>query len=48
MSKGVTTDAQLARACRGIPTFRGVYMRDELPRTTLRNESAIVNLNTRS
>lgn len=46
MSRGLTTDVQLARACRGIRWFRGVYMRDELPCKVWKNESAIVNLNT--
>lgn len=46
MSRRATTDSQLARACRGIRWFRGVYMRDELPAKVWDNESAIVNLNT--
>lgn len=46
MPAGVTTNLQLLRIAKRmrIPYFRGVYMRDALPREIRRNESGIVNL----
>lgn len=44
-SSGATTGIQLERACRSIPHFKGVFMRDGLLwRTPRTNECAIVNL----
>ena len=40
-----TTNLELEKECRGITDFRGVFMRDRLPKKPRNNESAIVNLN---
>ena len=46
MPAGVTTNVQLQQLAKRmrIPYFRGVYMRNALPREIRRNESGIVNL----
>ena len=46
MPAGITTNVQLSQLARSmrIPYFRGVYMRNALPRKIRRNESGIVNL----
>ena len=46
MPTGVTTNVQLQQLAKRmrIPYFRGVYMRNALPRKIRRNESGIVNL----
>ena len=46
MPAGVTTNLQLSQLARSmrIPYFRGVYMRNALPRKIRRNESGVVNL----
>jgi len=46
MPAGATTNLQLTEMAKRmqIPYFRGVYMRDSLPRKIRRNESGIVNL----
>lgn len=38
------TDIDLTRCTRNIKHFRGVFMRDKLPKKPRRNESGIVNL----
>lgn len=38
------TNIQLTNACKNIPNFRGVFMRTNLPRSVLHNESGIINL----
>jgi hypothetical protein len=47
---GITTNDQLNRSANRlrIPFFRGVFMRDALPRKPRYNESAIVNLDASS
>lgn len=45
MSSGPTSNYQLARACQTVRYFRGVFMKDNLPKRPWHNEALIVNLN---
>lgn len=42
------TDIDLKKFAKRVPYFRGVFMRDDLPRKPWRDESAIVNLDSKT
>lgn len=44
----MTTNYQLMRLCKNIPNFRGIFMRNSLPKTALYKECGIVNLDDKS